>query len=82
MGGLEPPYQFTALEFTEPGTRVFFGPGSDSGLNIEPGRRRGRETENDRVTSPASTGRPTSCKRTFTPAGWPPQSCPRSRGPR
>lgn len=31
--GMEgPPYQFTTLEFTEPGTRVFFGPRSDPGL--------------------------------------------------
>lgn len=51
-----PPYQFTALEFTEPGTRVFLGPGSDSGLH---GSREGGggEKENDRVTSPASARR-------------------------
>lgn len=42
-----PPYQFTALEFTEPGTRVFFGPRSDPGLNIQGG---GGEGEKQRTT--------------------------------
>lgn len=31
------PYQFPTLEFTEPGTWVFFGPRSDSGLHIRQG---------------------------------------------
>ena len=38
-----PSYQFATLEFTEPGTRVFFGPRSDSGLNIEGGGREGEK---------------------------------------
>lgn len=41
-----PSYQFATLEFTEPGTRVFFGPRSDSGLNIE--GQAGREGEKQR----------------------------------
>lgn len=50
--GAEASYQFTALEFTEPGARVFFGPRGDSGLNIQ--REAGRERESSAVTSPTS----------------------------
>lgn len=46
-----PSYQFATLELTEPGTRVFFGPRSDSGLNIEAGGGRERNRENESVTA-------------------------------
>lgn len=64
------PYQFPTLEFTEPGTWVFFGPRSDSGLHIRQGWWGGRETENERVTS-ASTDRPSQLSQALCPAKIP-----------
>ena len=52
-----PSYQFATLELTEPGTRVFFGPRSDSGLNIEGGGGRERNRENESVTAASSRRR-------------------------
>lgn len=61
----EAPYQFTALEFTEPGAWVFFGPRGDSGLNIRREAERERETEQRGYFS--CPARCPSCRHVFSP---------------
>lgn len=64
------PYQFPTLEFTVPGTWVFFGPRSDSGLHIRQEWWGGRETENERVIS-VSMDIPSQLSQPLCPAKMP-----------